>query len=184
MSNPQNTMSKNSDRTSGFGLKPVAQLLRPVIKKVLPQKSVIFQQIFEIWPDIVNGTEAKGTIPEKLTFKMKEQKDGCLSIWAKSGSQATEISYNKSALIHRINSLFGFALVGDIKVMAHPTKTLVKTGPATPAKALKARGVSCQSLDKILGEISNPSLKAALGELGGFLDGETIETNNKGEDNA
>ncbi|MDB5478627.1 MAG: hypothetical protein JWM96_1122 [Alphaproteobacteria bacterium] len=185
MVNQQNTMDKRkSGRMTGqaYSLQPVMLAVRPIVKKILPQKSVVFQQLFEIWPDIVASTDAKSSIPEKLTFPRGEQKDGCLSIWAQSGAQAMEISYIKGLLIQRINAVFGFCLVADIKVTAHPSKIAV---PATPVIKRLKRGIPSQSLDKMLGGMSNPQLKATLGELGSFLDPETIEnTYNKGETNA
>jgi hypothetical protein len=178
----QNTTMKRFSRFQATSLKPVGQVLRPVIKSVLPQTSVVFQQVFELWPDIVHGTEAMGTIPEKLVFARKEQKGGCLHLWVQTSAQAMELTYNKKTLLYRLNSFFGYSLVGDIKVTAHPGKG--KKAPANPIKVKQGRGVSCQSLDKILGGISNPSLKEVLGELGGCLDAETIETTQKGETDA
>lgn len=183
MSQSEKTILKNAPRFAASSLRPVSQIMRPLIKQVIPQKSIIFQQIFDLWAEIVNNTEAAGTIPEKLTFTKNEQKSGCLAIWAKSSAQATEISYNKTALIHRINSLFGYALLADIKVTAHPGKGLKPR--ANPAKVNMNRGVPSQSLDKILGDISNPTLKTILGELGSYLDPEPIENkDSKGENNA
>lgn len=183
----QKTTLKNRERAGTLSLKPVSQILRPVIKKVLPQKSVIFQQIFDLWSEIVTGTEAVNTIPEKLTFTRNQQKEGCLAIWAQSSSQATEVSYNKTMLIRRINSMFGYALVSDIKVTAHPamiTKRIATQGK-TDNKVNANRGVPSQSLDKILGDISNPSLKTILNELGSVLDPQTTENKySKGENNA
>jgi hypothetical protein len=66
--------------------------------------------------------------------------------------------------------------------MAHPTKT--KKDLPNPVKVNPARGIPCQSLDKTLAGISNPALKEVLGELGGFLDAQTIETKDKGETDA
>lgn len=179
----QKTTATKTNRYVSTSLRPVSQIIRPVIKDILPQKSIIFQQIFDLWSDIVNGTEAVSTIPERLTFPKNQQKDGCLAIWAQSSAQAMELTYNKTSLIHRINSIFGFALVSDIKVTAHPTKGL--KSKTTQAKVNPNRGVSSQSLDKILGDISNPSLRTILSELGQFLDPQPIDNkDSKGENNA
>ena len=189
MSLSEKTTSKTSNIrkttfTGGSSLRPVSQIVRPLIKEAIPQKSVIFQQIFDLWPEIIQGTVAKNTIPEKLVFTKDKQKDACLAIWAQSSAQATELSYNKTMLIHRINSIFGYGLLADIKVTAHPGKGIGKP-KATPRKVNMNRGVPSQSLDKILGDISNPSLKSILGELGSFLDPEPIENkDSKGEKHA
>lgn len=173
-------------------LKPISQLIRPVVKKFLPQKNVIFQQLFDIWPDIVNGTEAVGTIPDKITFTRQQQKDGILAIWAQSGAQATEITYNRMMLVQRINSVFGYALVADIKVTAYPSGSLgglgglnTKKTAANPKKVNSDQGIPSQSLDKILSGISNPELRHTLSELGRVIPAQPVEINeNKGENNA
>lgn len=174
----QNTMQKTS-------LKPITQLIRPMVKKVLPQKSVIYQQLFDIWPDIVNGTEAKNTIPEKITFARQQQKEGVLAIWAQSSAQATEITYNRMMLIQRVNAVFGYALLADIKVTAHPGLGLLAKTKPNPKKVNSAPGISSQSLDKILSGISNPELRHTLSELGSVIPAQPIDNDeNKGENNA
>lgn len=166
-------------------LKSITQLIRPMVKKVLPQKSVIYQQLFDIWPDIVNGTEAKDTIPEKLTFPKQQQKAGVLAIWAQSGAQATEVTYNRMQLIQRINSVFGYALVADIKVTAHPGQGVAGKTRPNPQKVNSVQGIPSQSLDKILSGISNPMLRHTLSELGSVIPAQPIESNeHKGETNA
>lgn len=166
-------------------LKPITQLIRPVVKKILPQKNVVFQQLFDMWSDIVNGTEAKNTIPEKLSFPKDQQKNGVLSIWAQSSAQATEVTYNRMMLIQRINSVFGYALLADIKVTAHPGMGIMGKTRPNPEKVNSVQGIPSQSLDKILSGISNPILRHTLAELGGVIPAQTIESNeHKGETNA
>lgn len=173
-------------------LKPISQLIRPLVKKFLPQKNIIFQQLFDLWPDIINGTEAMNTIPDKLVFPRQQQKDGVLSIWAQSGAQATEISYNRMMLIQRINSVFGYALVADIRVTAYPAGVLAVTKKPIPnpekvnsTQGNSTQGIPSQSLDKILSGISNPELRHTLSELGRVIPAQPVENNkNKGENNA
>lgn len=176
--------NKKAPAAGTFGLRPVSQLVRPLIKQALPKKSVIFQQIFDLWPEITAGTEAANSLPEKLVFPANSQKGGCLSLWTNSSAQATELSYNRMALVHRINAMFGYGLLADVKVTAHPGSAIRRPGP-TPAKVNSDRGVPSQSLDKILGDISNPSLRTILEELGGVLDPEPVENkDSKGEKHA
>lgn len=166
-------------------LKPITQLVRPVVKKILPQKSALFQQIFDIWPDLVHGTEAKGTIPEKLAFTRKEQSNGVLSLWAQSSAQATEVTYNRTMLVERINTVFGFALLSDIRVTANPTQGLAARKKANLPKVNSPKGIPSQSLDKILAGISNPLLRHSLSELGSVLDAQPSDNEqDKGENNA
>lgn len=154
-------------RGAGGGLRPVTQVVRPVIKKILPQKSIVFQQLFDFWPMITSGMDAVETIPEKLTFPRGQQNWGILSLWTRTSAQAMELSYNKAQLIQRINSAFGYAMIADLRITAHPGKSLA---PLTVVKRpLHNTGIKGNVLDDILTGISNPALRTILGELGGML---------------
>jgi hypothetical protein len=147
-------------------LRPVGQAVRPVVKRALPKSSAAFHQLFDVWADIAAGTEAQDTIPEKLLFPRGKQDGAVLHLWARTGAQATEVAFNKAALLRRINTIFGYACVADLRVTAFP----VAANRESPRDVQRKSGLSCQSLDKNLGDISNPTLKAALADLGGLLD--------------
>lgn len=182
MTAAQKTTS-NKRMTKG-SLRPVTDAVRPLVRKILPQKSVVFQQLFDFWPEIVANTEAERSVPEKLMFARQQQNNGVLSIWAQSSAQATEISYNRTQLLHRINAVFGYSLVSEIKVTAFPGTGTIR--PKTnPAKVNSNKGVPSQSLDKILDGISNPSLRETLAGLAGVLDAQPIDNpDSKGNSHA
>jgi hypothetical protein len=165
--------SKIGQKRNSMVLSPISKAVRPVVRRFLPQKSVLFQQLFDIWPELVKNSEAEGTIPEKLALARDKQKDAILYLWSQTGAQAMEISFNKQHLISRINTVFGYALMVDLRVTAFPT-TANKNTTAT-AKAAKRDSIPCQSLDKILTEISNPDLRAALRDFGGVLPSNTTD---------
>ena len=173
-----------------IALKPIGNLVRPYIKKALPKKNIIFTQLFDMWPMLVAHTEAVSSIPEKLVFPIKKQQGAVLHIWAQSGAQAMEISFNKTALIQKINAVFGYAMVADIRVTAHAGHVLPKQRSAmraNPAKVNQGPALSSQSLDKILSGISNPELRSALRDLGGVISAsanENPDTHTNEVDNA
>jgi hypothetical protein len=174
----QKTTTKRKTQT-GYALAPVSTAIRPIVRKFLPQKSVLFQQLFDIWPDLVAATEASGAIPEKLAMPRNKQNQAVLHIWAQSGAQAMEISFSKAHLMHLINTTFGYNLVADIRVLAFPETK--KNAAESVITASKRDSVCCQSLDKALAGISNPQLKSALTSLGAVLPPQTIE---KGQSHA
>lgn len=150
-------------------LSPVARIVRPVVTRLIPKSSAVFQQLFEVWPDLVTGTEGQGSLPEKLVFARASQKDAVLHVWAGTSAQATEMSFNATIFIQKINALFGYNLVREMRVTAFP-KTLSAAQKESVSKALPRVAMTSQSLDKALQGISNPALKSILAELGGVLD--------------
>ncbi len=150
-------------------LAPVGRVVRPVVTGLLPKSSAVFQQLFDIWPDLVAGTEGQGSLPEKLVFARNTQSDAVLHIWAGTGAQATEMSFNAAAFIAKINALFGYHLVRALRVTAFP-KTLSSARKESALRSLPRAGMTSQSLDKALQGISNPALKTILAELGGVLE--------------
>jgi hypothetical protein len=156
-------------------LSPVGRAVRPLVTKLLPKTSASFSQLFEVWPDLVAGTEGVGSLPEKLVFARGSQKDGILYLWATTSAQAVELSFAQATFIKKINALFGFELVRELRVTAFP-----KTVKESPPRTVRRGKVSCQSLDKDLSGISNPALKSILVELGGVLsDGAITDTSNE-----
>jgi hypothetical protein len=169
MTQPSKATRKNKaddklHRQTTQGLVPVSRAARPVIVKTLPKQSAYFQQLFELWVEITAGSIAAGTVPEKLTLPKGQQKDGVLSIWTVTSAQAAELSFEKSNLIQKINKLFGFSLVSDLRLVAFP-KMLAES----PVKVNVRPQKPSQSLDKTLSDISNPSLRSALNDLGQYL---------------
>lgn len=168
------TTKKETEQRSGRAMQPVSEAARPLIKKALPKTSAYFQQLFDVWGDLVTGTEAALSIPEKLTYTRDSQKDGVLHVWAKTGAQATEMSFNKAMILRKVNAYFGFNAVGDLRVTAYPSMN-DNAGRKSVRIGKSAKGVSCQSLDKSLSDISNPALREVLAGLGGVLDPNSSE---------
>ena len=167
-------IKKHNINSKGSSLTPLSRLVRPIVKQLLPMRSVYFQQLFEAWPDLVKSTEAEGSIPEKLIFPKGKQSDGLLALWTLTGAQAMEISFSQKTLIHRINAFFGASIIGEIKVTAYPTSLVRSKESATPAAKSQSKNPS-QSLDKLDVQISNPILEDTLRGLYQVIDSRDVE---------
>ncbi len=170
---------KQSKIKSFTGLTPLSKLVRGVVKDKMPARTVLFEQLFDAWPDLVCGTEADKSIPDRLVFERNSQTNGQLYVWAATSAQATEMSFNQSILITRINAWFGSAVVANLRVTAFPASGVVPR-PRPESLKRKVNQVSLgksQYLDKVTDGISNPVLKTALSELGHTLDSQEHATN-------
>jgi hypothetical protein len=168
----QKTIKKQTDNRSYHALTPLARLVRPIIKGLLPARSVVFQQLFEAWPDLVKGTEAEGSIPEKLTFAKGQQSSGQLAVWTLTSAQAMEINFAQRDLLHKINAFFGSNVVAELRVTAYPTSLrAVSESPMPQEAASQTRSkIPSQSLDKMGVQISNPTLRSLLSDFEQVLD--------------
>jgi hypothetical protein len=171
---------KKQSKIKAFtGLTPLSKLVRSVVKDKMPARTVLFEQLFDAWPDLVCGTEADKSMPDRLVFARNEQNNGQLYVWALTSAQATEMSFNQSILITRINAWFGSNVVGTLRVTAFPVAGMVPLPrpESVKRKVNQASLGKSQYLDKVTDGISNPVLKTALNELGHTLDSETKATN-------
>ncbi len=163
-------------RQGGYVLRPVSDAARPVIKKVLPKSSVVFEQLFDVWSDLMLGTEASASIPEKLALNRTQQKDGILHVWTQTGAQATEMSFNKTMIMQKINAFFGYNLVADLRITAFPQMMTLSNDNKTGVGIANMRqSIPCQSLDKMLQDISNPALREVLKGFGSVLESNPSE---------
>jgi hypothetical protein len=71
------------------------------------------------------GTEADKSMPDRLVFARNSQNNGQLYVWALTSAQATEMSFNQSILITRINAWFGSNVVGNLRVTAFQARAIV-----------------------------------------------------------
>ncbi len=169
---------KTRAESTPTSMKPVSRLVRPIVKGLLPKNAILLQQLFDAWGDLMKGTEAEGAIPEKLTFLRGEQNKGKLYLCTLTSAQAMEIQFSQRALLQRINAFFGCETVAEIRVTAYPTATTSRQ--ESPRQVVKSTPtMTCQSLDKDMAGISNPSLRAILAEFGSLL-----HSTDKGNDHA
>lgn len=164
--------AKEMVRSRFSGPTSLSRLVRSVIKDKMPKRTVLFEQLFDAWPDLVHGTEADKSMPDRLTFARNSQNNGQLHVWALTSGQATEMTFNQIQLIQRINVWFGSNIVGNLRVTAFPScGDILKPRSESARRKVNHVGLGkSQYLDKVTDGISNPVLKTALNELGPLLD--------------
>ncbi len=147
--------SKNNNKTQTFiqGLRPFSSSIPKTLKKHLKKGGYNYSSIVDNWTKIVSKKISDACYP--LTVKMgKEIKDGNLVLNVVHGKEL-EIEYEKSEIIDKINSFFGYNCI------SHVTLKIVQDTIKPRNKALP----KIENLSKIkekMDKIDNNNLKSAL----------------------
>ena len=115
------------------------------------------------WEKIVGPVLARSTVPERIAYAQGERSEGTLHLRVGSSSLALELQHLEPQMIERINSHFGYRAVARIRIAQGPVKRVETPKPKPrPALAPEKR----VALERKLGAIDDPGLKAALRSLG------------------
>lgn len=115
------------------------------------------------WEKIVGPVLARATMPERIAYPQGERSDGTLHLRVASASLALELQHLEPQMIERINSHFGYRAVARVRLLQGPVKRAESPKPkARPALAPDRKA----ALERKLGAIDDPGLKAALRALG------------------
>ena len=135
--------------------------VRKLIAPLLGKKGLMQADILAEWKNIVGEDLASGASPFSLSFS-KQREGAVLTVKTFSGAFAVELTARKEQIIERINSYFGYAAVGDIKVVQGGTFT-------PPVKKEPPPQIPEERMDEIralTAGIEDDSLREALTSLG------------------
>lgn len=153
-------------RRSFEGLAPLTREIRIVTKPVLGKRGFAEIDILESWHDIVGEELARGIFPEKLTFDRDKRVQGTLHVKSAGGAFAMLFEHQKSRVIERINSFFGYPAVSHIKVMQGNLKL---TRPVKKALSRTLTPVEEADLWRQVQNITDPELRQKTFEIGAEL---------------
>jgi hypothetical protein len=106
--------SKNNNKTSTFiqGLRPFSSSIPKTLKKHLRKGGYNYSNIVDNWTKIVSKKISDACYP--VTIKMeKDMKDGTLVLNVIHGKEI-EVEYEKTEIIDKINSFFGYNCISHI----------------------------------------------------------------------
>lgn len=91
--------------------------IKTITKTVLGSRGFAGVDIIEYWDEIVGLDMAKGIRPEKLTFEKNSRIHGTLHVKSAGGAFAILFEHQKTQIIERINTFFGYPAVSKIHIM-------------------------------------------------------------------
>ena len=147
--------SKNNNKTPTFiqGLRPFSSSIPKTLKKHLRKGGYNYSNIVDNWTKIVNRKISDACYP--ATVKMgKEMRNGTLILNVIHGKEM-EVEYNKSEIIDKINSFFGYNCINQVSL-----KIVQKEFKINEKNQSKIKNST--KINEKMNKISNNELKSSL----------------------
>jgi hypothetical protein len=147
--------SKNNNKTQTFiqGLRPFSRSIPKTLKKHLRKGGYNYSNIVDNWTKMVSKKISDACYP--LTVKMgREMRDGTLVLNVIHGKEM-EVEYEKTEIIDKINSFFGYNCISYItlKIVQNKIKYTDKVFP-------KIKNLS--KIEEKMSKVKNEELKSSL----------------------
>ncbi len=152
--------------------KPLADLVGKAMTPVCRKRGFATVDVVASWPDIVGERYGERVLPERLIWP-RQSEDAGLSdgsapkpatlVVHTDGPTALRLSHETQQIIERINTFYGWAAVGRIKIVQRPVSIRRKQTKA-PLRDLTQDEE--QRLEARLANVEHDGLKRALARLG------------------
>ena len=109
-----NKRNNKERKTYVQGLRPFVNTLPRGIKGILKKNGYNYSEIVGKWKSLVGKDISDFAHPKSIKIS-KNQKNGILILQVKRGNEIT-IEYSKKEIIEKINSFFGYKLIGQVKL--------------------------------------------------------------------
>tara|TARA_Y100000590_G_C15181269_1_gene811327 strand:- start:175 stop:657 length:483 start_codon:yes stop_codon:yes gene_type:complete len=148
--------NNKESKTYVQGLRPFVNTLPRGIKGILKKNGYNYSEIVGKWKSLVGKDISDFAHPKSIKIS-KNQKNGILILQVKRGNEIT-IEYSKKEIIEKINSFFGYKLIGQIKLETVNSET----------KKIKDKGQIKKfsyDFEKKIKEIKNKEIRKSLSNL-------------------
>lgn len=154
-------------------MKEIDSIVKDILKPILKSYSPVILIVKRNWANLMGEKYYEFCEPEKATFKKGKKNDGTLYIKCFNNVISFYIENNKLFILEKINSIFGYNLIGDIRIKQEP-------------KIIKRYGKKSSVLDEensskifdITKDIESEELKNSLKDFGTILFLEKDNSNN------
>lgn len=142
-------------------MKDVEFLLKNILKPVLKNYSPIILILKRNWQNILGERYYEFCEAEKVFFNKNKKNDGILYIVCFNNVISFYIENNKFFIIEKINSIFGYSMIKNLKIIQRPKiiKNYLK-------KSIKLKNEDKKYIENTAKNIKDKSLKYSLENLG------------------
>ena len=147
--------SKNNNKTLTFiqGLRPFSSSIPKTLKKHLRKGGYNYSNIVDNWTRIVSKKISDACYP--VTVKMgKEMREGTLVLNVIHGKEM-EVEYEKTEIIDKINSFFGYNCIGHVTLKIVQDKINLNKKVFPMIKNLS-------KIEEKMSKVNNQELKSSL----------------------
>ena len=151
-----NRQNNKESKTYVQGLRPFGNTLPRGVKSILKKNGYNYSEIISKWNMLVGKDISNCAYPKSIKMK-KRDSSGVLVLAIKRGDEIN-IEYSKKEIMDKINSYFGYKLIGEIKLQTFSS--------GINKKKEKNRGRKLpNNFQEKINEIKNESIKNSLYQL-------------------
>ncbi|QDZ00526.1 DUF721 domain-containing protein [Nitratireductor mangrovi] len=151
------------------GSNPVAvsDLATGILDPVLKKRAGMSVSLVQSWQELVGTRLARSTRPERIAWPRRRHEDDPFEpatlVVACEGAMALHLQHETGEIIDRVNSFFGFAAIGRIRIVQKPVAldTGERRKPLRPLSEAEKQRVGGYVKD-----VGDEGLRAALERLG------------------
>ena len=148
--------NNKESKTYVQGLRPFGNTLPRGLKGILKKNGYNYSEIISKWSILVGKDISNCAYPKSIKMK-KGNSSGTLTLGIKRGDEI-QIEYSKKEIMDKINSYFGYKLIGEIRLQTF------SSGLNKKKEKNMSRKFPSNSQEKI-NEIKNESIKNSLSQL-------------------
>ena len=149
---------ENNKQTKTYvqGLRPFGNTLPRGVKGILKKNGYNYSEIISKWNTLVGKDISDCTYPKSIKMK-KGNSNGTLVLAIKRGEEI-KVEYSKKQIIDKINSYFGYKLIGEIKLQTFNSEV-------EKAKNKNVLGKFSKNLQDKIDQIKNKNIKNSLSDF-------------------
>jgi len=140
----------------------VDSIIKPALKGHQPALLIIKRN----WDSIITDRYRSSCEAEKVSFKRGEKNYGVLYIVSFNGVASFYIENNRMFVIDKINTIFGYSLIQEIKIRQEPREVQIQDLTQSFKTPTILDANTRKIIDIKLKSVSDAELKRALEELG------------------
>ena len=148
--------NNKESKTYVQGLRPLGNTLPRGLKGILKKNGYNYSEIISKWRVLVGKNISNCSYPKSIKIK-KGNTHGTLVLGIKRGDEI-QIEYAKKEIMDKINSYFGYRLIGEIKLQTFSSESNKK-------KERKVTKKFSRNFQEKIDEIKNEKIKNSLSQL-------------------
>ncbi|WP_370674874.1 DUF721 domain-containing protein [Pleomorphomonas sp. PLEO] len=158
------------------GVRPLADIIAAPLSVACRKRGFATLDLVAHWPDIVGPAYAETTAPDQLSWPRRpkgligeeEHEPAVLTVRC-SGAAAMRLTLEAPQLIERINTFFGYRVVGRLRPLQLPP---VRIGPRPRPRPAQISPEAEARVQTLAAGINDDGLKAAVERLGRAISGD------------
>ena len=171
-SSPRTIIGSGLRAGQAAGARSVSTYVPRLTRKAFEKYGFATAALLTDWASIVGADVASYTAPERLKWPRDvnaygnveegmESRPGATLVIRVEGARALDLQYKAPQLIERINAMFGYRAIAELRYIQAPVATSAQTPP--PRSIIQQQHVSATS--PAVAAVEDEALKAALARL-------------------